>query len=644
LNKYSKSIEISAKAIIKDLNRPEQKKFCYKEVALNNFFNDVVLENVFRRVKYLKANNTVICEDNVINLIHQEVICITNNVETLLKSPAFIKNFYFKQEKEKFALNNELVPNNEMIEITSKIRNNTSDKKFSLYSIKEGDDESRDEKTESKFLELIGSNNTKGKGRTESLHIDISSNLKLKFKQGDNHYEIKEEDEKDKRRNSFEIKSPKGKNIFTSLKKYNIVDKTENGDKGEKQDKTDENRKTIRSESHGKSKENPMNNKDKEMNDMNVKNNTNSNSNNRQNHNINKKISEENSTGTNDLSKKDDNKTNLKHDQTLSNDNSAGKVLNSTMKSLFDIKDIAKLSSQKLIENKIADLFIHKDKKALNNEITIGDKINLYKTNNNLIIKETGNIAVNGAYTNKGKVIISDKKDKKNRKKKRKDSNLSNESDDKNHKSKKDFETKQKNNNSDLNKTLKLISKNQANENNIKKESDKTEWKGNLNCETYSESHKKNLVLRIINTNNNINNNNNFNHNNININDNTATNKTREIQEVNRIYTPVLSNGSKYNSDIDSNEEFYEDDELIDGNLPENVRKRRSRKVKVNDYGEIITDNIKKLGKNLLSPEELGMDYEEIPLDEKKKRIYKILRGKRKKGKKIDDKYDNNEM
>jgi hypothetical protein len=33
LNKYSKSIEISAKAIIKDLNRPEQKKFCYKEVA-----------------------------------------------------------------------------------------------------------------------------------------------------------------------------------------------------------------------------------------------------------------------------------------------------------------------------------------------------------------------------------------------------------------------------------------------------------------------------------------------------------------------------------------------------------------------------------------------------------------------------------
>jgi hypothetical protein len=529
------------------------------------------------------------------------------------------------------------MPHNEMIEITSKLRNNTSDKKFSLYSIKEGDDESRDEKTESKFLELIGSNNTKLKGKTDSLHIDVSSNLQLKFKQGDNRNEIKEEDEKDKRRNSFELKSPKGKNIFTSLNKNYLVDKTENGEKGEKQGKKDVDRKTLKSESKDKSKDNPMNNKDKDMNNLNVMNvldNTNNNSNSRKNQTVNKKTNEENSSVTKDLSKKDDNKTYLKNDQTLPNDNITGNVLNSTIKSLFDMKDNTKISNQKLIENKISTLFTHKDNKALNSDLTISDKININKTNNNLVLKEAGNIAANDANINLGKKVITEKKEKRNRKKKRKESNLSNESDEKDHKRNKEAETNQKNNNPEVNKTLTLLSKNQAKENNIKKEANNIEWKGNLNCETFSELHKKNLVLRIINTNNN-------NINNINNNHKNNT-KAKEIEEVVRNNTPVLSNDSKYNSDIDSNKEFY-DDELTDENVPENARKRRSRKVKINDYGEIIDDKLKKLEKNL-SPEEFGMNYEELTLDEKKKRIYKILRGKRKKGKKIDDKYDNNEM
>jgi len=74
-----------------------EKVFTFKEKEVNPYF-DNVLEKVFRKVSYITEKNNPICEDYVLNLVHEEIVNITQNIENLIKSPAFIKNFTKKND------------------------------------------------------------------------------------------------------------------------------------------------------------------------------------------------------------------------------------------------------------------------------------------------------------------------------------------------------------------------------------------------------------------------------------------------------------------------------------------------------------------------------------------------------------------
>ena len=113
-DQFHEAVESSSKAVLdavkmrrKNNSISSVKTNTFKEKQVNQFFNDV-LEKVFRKVNYISEKNSPKCQDYVVNLIHQEVINITKNIEGLIQSPAFIKNFTQKKEIE--GLNSNLLP------------------------------------------------------------------------------------------------------------------------------------------------------------------------------------------------------------------------------------------------------------------------------------------------------------------------------------------------------------------------------------------------------------------------------------------------------------------------------------------------------------------------------------------------------
>jgi hypothetical protein len=85
-----------------------EKVYTLKEKEVNPYF-DNVLEKVFRKVNYITEKNNPICEDYVLNLVHEEIVNITQNIENLIKSPAFIKNFTKKNDIDLIE-NNKILP------------------------------------------------------------------------------------------------------------------------------------------------------------------------------------------------------------------------------------------------------------------------------------------------------------------------------------------------------------------------------------------------------------------------------------------------------------------------------------------------------------------------------------------------------
>ena len=182
MTKYQKYIETSAKEIVSKLENREKeiKKISYKEIGLNKSF-DSIIDSVFRKVKYLKQNNLDITADKVINLIHQEVIDITKNIENVTKSPAFIKNFYSLKAKDKFPYKS---MSNNNINIQNQIISNNTVRNKNLYPIKEGDNESHEQ---SKIHDRLQRKQRKNWRRnTHSIKIDDNSLSKFKFKHGGN--------------------------------------------------------------------------------------------------------------------------------------------------------------------------------------------------------------------------------------------------------------------------------------------------------------------------------------------------------------------------------------------------------------------------------------------------------------------------
>ena len=182
MTKYQKYIETSAKEIVSKLENREKeiKKISYKEIGLNKSF-DSIIDSVFRKVKYLKQNNLDITADKVINLIHQEVIDITKNIENVTKSPAFIKNFYSLKAKDKFPYKS---MSNNNINIQNQIISNNTVSNKNLYPIKEGDNESHEQ---SKIHDRLQRKQRKNWRRnTHSIKIDDNSLSKFKFKHGGN--------------------------------------------------------------------------------------------------------------------------------------------------------------------------------------------------------------------------------------------------------------------------------------------------------------------------------------------------------------------------------------------------------------------------------------------------------------------------
>ena len=112
-NEFHEAIESTAKAVMDAVNERRKtniqqiKTYTFKEKGINQFF-DHLLERVYRKVNYISEKNNPLCQDYVVNLIQNEVISITENIEGLIKSPAFIKHFTQKNDMD--SINSSIFP------------------------------------------------------------------------------------------------------------------------------------------------------------------------------------------------------------------------------------------------------------------------------------------------------------------------------------------------------------------------------------------------------------------------------------------------------------------------------------------------------------------------------------------------------